>query len=344
MKPRRILQIGYGAFGETHLRAWRQSGVDISLTVADPRPEALAAARLTDPAVAVTADYCNALAACDAADIVTPSDTHHRIAGDAIDGGKPVLIEKPIVVTLVQANDLAVRAARSGTLVRGGYYFRYHPKSAALRQAIRTGRLGRLRFLSARFAGLKRTRTDSGALLNDAVHFLDLFVWLLGQAPHSLYAVTRDHFSRGFEDFALLILHFADGVVAQLETGYVQPGSWPDAVVPGAITSKEIAVSGSEGTIEIDYAAETIVHRAVRHIRRGDSWQPEFRTSPPFECPAADPISVLATELREFVAAIDAKSGNGEDGLDGGVTVARLLEAAASSAATGNVVRLRGAS
>jgi len=343
-KPRRILQIGYGSFGETHLRAWQQSGLDVDLTVAEPRSEARAAARMVAPGIATIADYRQALAASDAVDIVTPSDTHHDIAAAAIDAAKPALIEKPIVVTLAQARDLAKRAARTGTLVRGGFYFRYHPKSAALRQAIREGLLGKLRFISARFAGLKRTRADSGALLNDAVHFLDLLVWLLGQIPHSIYAVTRDHFGRGLEDFALLVLHFGDGVVAQLETGYVQPGRWPDAVVPGAITSKEIAVSGSEGSIEIDYAAETIVHRAVAHVRRTDTWQPEFRTVPPLEVPAADPIDVVAAEFREFIAAIDAQSGNGEDGLDGGVTLARLLEAAARSAATGNVVRLDSAS
>jgi predicted dehydrogenase len=272
-------------------------------------------------------------------DIVTPSDTHHAIAALALDAGKPLLIEKPIVTSLQHARDLADRAQRAAVVVRGGYYFRYHPKTIALRTLLHQGALGELRVLSGKFAGIKRTRADSGALLNDAVHFLDLFVWLLGAPPISLHAVTRDHFGRGAEDFALLTLQFASGAVAQVESGYIQPGRWPDAVVPGAITSKEIAVSGSEGTVEIDYAGETMSHRAVRHERKGDVWQPVFGDAKPIVAAAATPLEVVTAELAAFLAAIDSGDKSG-DALDGGVTMARLLEAAALSAARNVVVKL----
>jgi predicted dehydrogenase len=336
---RRILQIGFGAFGQTHLRAWQALGLADRLTIADPRAEARAAAKAIAPQIKDVADYRDALGECDAVGIVTPSDTHHTIAAGVLDAGKPVLIEKPIVASLAQARDLAARAAKAAVVVRGGYYFRYHPKTVALRTMVRDGALGDLRFLSGKFAGLKRSRADSGALLNDAVHFLDLFVWLLGQAPRSIHAVTRDHFGRGMEDFALLTLQFEGGAVAQIETGYIQPGRWPDAVVPGAITSKEIAVSGSKGTVEIDYAGESITHRAVRHERNGDSWQPVFADTAPLVAAAATPVEVVTGELAAFLAAIDRRD-KGSDALDGGVTMARLLEAAARSAANNVVGKL----
>jgi len=336
---RRILQIGYGAFGETHLRAWQALGLADRLTIADPRAEARAAAKAIAPQIKAVADYRDAIDVCDAVTIATPSNTHHAIATQVLGAGKPVLIEKPIVTSLAQAQDLAARAKKAGVVVRGGYYFRYHLKTAALRQLLRDGALGELRFLSGKFAGIKRTRADSGALLNDAVHFLDLFVWLAGQAPVSLYAVTRDHFGRGAEDFALLTLQFADGTVAQIETGTIQPGRWPDAVVPGAITSKEIAVSGSKGTVEIDYAGETMNHRAVRHERKGEIWEPVFADTKPLAANAATPVEVVAAEFAAFLAAIDSADKTG-DALDGGVTIARLLEAAAQSAAGNVVVKL----
>lgn len=337
---RRILQIGYGAFGETHLRAWQALGLSSSLVLADPRPQARAAALAIAGDIEPVADFAPTLARCDAVDIVTPSDTHHAIAAAALDAGKAVLIEKPMVANPAQARDLAARALRKGCVVRGGYFFRYHPKTVALRRLLADGALGRLRILTGRFAGLKRTRADSGALLNDAVHFIDLFTWLIGQQPASLYAVTRDHFGRGLEDFALVVLHFPGGAVAHIETGYIQPGRWPDAVVPGAVTSKEIAISGGAGVAEIDYAGETMTYRAAAHVEREGTWLPQLSPPQSIDAPAATPLAVVTSELADFLKAIDSGEKSGDDGLDGGVAMAQILEAAARSAATGQAVGL----
>lgn len=337
---RRILQVGYGAFGETHLRAWQALGLTPGLIVADPRPDARQRAQACGDGIEAISDYRAALAQCDAVDIVAPSDAHHAIAAAALDARKPVLIEKPMVGTAAQARDLAARAASGGCIVRGGYYFRYHPKTAALRRLMAEGALGVPRVLTGRFAGLKRTRADSGALLNDAVHFLDLFTWLIDEPPSSLYAVTRDHFGRGLEDFALVVLQFAGGTVAHIETGYIQPGRWPDAVVPDAVTSKEIAISGSAGIVEIDYAGETMSYRAARHIARDGTWLPQLAPSQPVPAPAATPLEVVTAELNDFLKAIDSGGKSGDDGLDGGVMMAQILEAASRSAASGQAVAL----
>src|SRR5690606_28442270 len=143
--------------------------------------------------------------------------------------GKPVFVEKPVVATLAQARDLADRTAANQ--VMAGYYFRFHPKSLELRRQIAQGDLGTLRLLSGRFAGFKRSRRDAGVLHNDAVHFLDLFCWLVGALPDLVFAVARDHFGRGLDDMALIVMQWDGGPVAQIEAGYVQPGRWPDAVV-----------------------------------------------------------------------------------------------------------------
>lgn len=227
-----------------------------------------------------------------------------------------------------------------------GYYFRFHPKSLELRRQIAAGALGQLRLLNGRFAGFKRTRTDSGALHNDAVHFLDLFCWLVDSLPDRAFAVTRDHFGRGLDDMALIVLEWRDGPVAQIEAGYVQPGRWPDAVVQGAITSKEIAVSGAAGAIEIDFAAETYVEHRVAHENRGGVWTPRFAASPAHHTVAsADAVGVLAAELSDFLRRIesgDQRAGFTADGLDGGLAMALLLEAIETSAREHRVVTLQG--
>lgn len=339
----RILQIGHGAFGATHLDAWSRSGRIGSLIVAEPDPAARALAARHKLAPLVTQDFLPALADVDAVTIVSPTDTHYGLASAVLAAGKPVLIEKPVAATLDEALDLAAKARAARVVVRGGYYFRHHPKTKLLADLIEAGKLGKLRVLQGRFAGFKRTRADAGALLNDAVHFIDLFAWLLGGAlPRSVHATTRDHFGRGREDFVFLTLNYRDGPVVLIEAGCVQPGRWPDAVVPGALTSKEIAVSGSLGGIEIDYAGEFVRFHSVEHVRDGTIWRPNFAApaDPAPTAPAADPVAVVAAELAAFLDAVADHAIDPYDGIDGSVAVARILEAAQISASRDQVVTL----
>ncbi|MGE0154351.1 MAG: Gfo/Idh/MocA family protein [Reyranellaceae bacterium] len=341
-----ILQIGFGAFGATHLRAWQALGLAGRVIVADPVPQARQAAASLVPACRQVADYRDALPGCLAVDIVAPTDAHAALACAALAAGKPVFIEKPVVSSAAQARAVLKQACAAGQPVMAGYYFRFHPKSAELQRQIAAGDLGNLRLLSGRFMGFKRSRADAGVLHNDAVHFLDLFCWLVGSLPERIFAVARDHFGRGLDDLALIVLEWRDGPVAQVEAGYVQPGKWPDAVVPGAITSKEIAVSGSRGAIEIDYAAESYVQHRVTHENRDGAWTPRFAGPAAHRnVAAADAVSVLTAELSAFLRRMETKqqpAGFAADGLDGGLNMALLLEAIETSSRDKRVVSLQG--
>ncbi|BBK31717.1 putative dehydrogenase [Stella humosa] len=336
----RILQVGYGAFGATHLDAWSGLLPAAAITVADPRPDARAAAAARLPGITTVADWRPALADADAVDILTPTDSHHAIAGAAIDRGRHVFVEKPVTTDAEEARDLLRRAGAAAVVVQAGLYFRFHPKARAARRLVGEGAVGRLRFLQGKFAGFKRARGDSGALLNDAVHFIDLFGWLAGERPATVHAVTRDHFGRGFEDLALVTLTYPSGIVAHVATGYVQPGRWPDTVVPGAITSKEIQVSGSEGAIEVDFAAETMVHHRVRHELSDGLWRPVYGRSGPMDVPAADPVAVVRAELSHFLHCIATGAAPDAGLAECGVDLALVLDAARRSAAEGAVIRI----
>ena len=341
----RILQIGYGAFGRTHARAWQALGRAENLVVADPDLAAHARLAADLPEARAVADYSKALGQCCAVDILTPTDTHCRIALEALKAGRPVFVEKPVVVSCGEARALRDAARQAGQPVMGGNYFRFHPKTIELRERIQAGDLGELRLLTGRFAGYKRARSDSGVLHNDAVHFLDLFCWLVGRLPDTVHALTRDQFDRGMPDTALLALEWQNGPLAQIECGYIQPGRWPDAVVPGALTSKEIAVSGSTGAVEIDFAAETYVCHKVEHERAAGLWTPRFvAPAASRNVPAADAEAVLTAELFDFLRRIvgDAAptSDYEADGLDGALNMARLIEALEASTREKRVVRL----
>lgn len=334
MEQPRLLLIGCGAFGRVHLAALQRLGAAAMAFDADR-----ATAAATGLPVAESLE--SGLAACDAAIVATPVPTHVPVATAVLRAGCDLFLEKPATETAAEAEALARLAEATGRIAQVGLYFRFHPKAMALRRMVADGTFGRLHYLAARFSGLKRARGDSGALLNDAVHFADLLPWIAGQAPQRVFATLSDPLGRGREDLAVIQMDFGSGLTALIEAGCVLPGRWPDAVVPGAETRKEVVVAGHDALAEVDFAAETFALRRGSHAPGAHgAWLPQHAAREDTGIAAADPVEVVAAELAAFIDAVRSRRAP-EAGLrEGAVAPARILDAARLSAAQGRVVAL----
>jgi predicted dehydrogenase len=334
---RAVLQVGFGGFGATHLDAWRRLKAD--LWIADPDPDARARAAASLPAGRVVADYREALDHVDLVDIVAPTPQHVALCIAAIDAGKDVFVEKPLTLQVDEAQKLAGVVAGSDRILQVGYYFRHHPLAQYAKDRVARGDLGRLRYLSGNFCGFKRARGDIGVTANDAVHFLDLFNWLMGSAPADVFSVHRDHFGRGLDDFSLSLLTWPDKTVAKLEASYIQPGRQPDTVMPNALTTKTVEICGSEGALEIDFQAERLTWHRVRHERQDDGlWHPVFGDALVPKLEPRGAVEVLASQFTEFLDHVEQRTTPEANVRRCGVDMAMLLEAIAESARTNRPV------
>ncbi|BDG75275.1 Gfo/Idh/MocA family protein [Roseomonas fluvialis] len=330
----RLLLLGCGAFGRVHVAALRSLGV--APTVFDPD---VAAARATGCTVADSIEA--GIAVSDAVIIATPVPTHVPLATAVLRAGRDLFLEKPATETAAESAALAALAEREGRIAQVGLYFRFHPKAQALRRMVAAGEFGALHHLAARFSGVKRARGDSGALLNDAVHFADLLPWIAGETPARVFATLSDPLGRGREDLAVIQLIFPSGLTALIEAGCVLPGRWPDAVVPGAETRKEVIVAGRAALAEVDFAAETFALRRGSHeAAPNGAWLPRHATREECAIPAADPVQVVAAELAAFLEAVRSRRGPEANLRDGALAPARILDAARRSAAEARVVSL----
>ncbi|MBP0464107.1 Gfo/Idh/MocA family oxidoreductase [Roseomonas sp. PWR1] len=337
----RILLLGCGAFGRVHLRALARLGAAAEVRAFDP-DAAMRGAVASEFADLRFAESVEAgLAWCDAAIIATPVPTHAALAEAVLRADRHLFLEKPAVETAREAEALARLAGTRGRIAQVGLYFRFHPKALALRALVAEGAFGPLHYLAARFSGLKRARGDSGALLNDAVHFADLLPWIAGAPVTQVFAQLADPLGRGREDLALVQLRFADGAIGLIEAGCVLPGRWPDAVVPGAETRKEVIVAGRDALAEVDFAAETFALRRGRHAPGpGGAWLPGHAARDASEPPAADPVAVVAAELAAFIDAVATRRAPEAGLASGAVAPARILDAARRSAQEGRMVEL----
>jgi predicted dehydrogenase len=118
----------------------------------------------------------------------------------------------------------------------------------------------------------------------------------------------------------------------------VLPGAWPDAVVPGAETRKEVLLAGSAAMAELDFAQEELrLRRGCHQPGPGGAWFPAHAPREIPALPAADPVQVVAAELRHFLA-----GGEGPDLVEGGIRPLAILDAARRSAQEGRVVEVAG--
>ena len=319
----KLLLVGLGRWGEKHLRVLTELGVE--LWVADLAEErrafALRAGLAPDH---VMSDVRTALAHVDAVDLVTPADTHLALAGECLEAGKDCFIEKPLAFTLAEGQALAAAQQRTGRIVQVGHVFRFHPVTELLRERLAAGEIGPVRYCTGRFAGFKRPRTDVGVTMTDAIHYFDLFAYLLGRRPSAVTATLRDYLGRGMDDCSFTTVEFG-GVPAFIEAGYFAPGTY-----------RECVIVGERATISGDFGASEVRIHANRHVMGPAGWQaPEG----PVQIMKAAGLEPLRRELELFLDAVSRRARPAVD-VHAGVLALQTVEAAQRSSMLGRRVEL----
>ncbi|HEX2861837.1 MAG TPA: Gfo/Idh/MocA family oxidoreductase [Lacunisphaera sp.] len=187
----------------------------------------------------------------DAVCITTPSGLHGAHAIAALEAGKHVLCEKPLEITTRRIDEMMAAARRHQRILAGVFQFRFGRGAQLLKRAIEAGRFGRLSLCSAyvkwwRAPDYYRASTwrgtaaldGGGALINQAIHAIDLLQWLAGR-PTRVHAATRTRAHPiEVEDTAAAVLEFEHGALGVVEAA--------TSCYPGQ--QLRIEISGEHGT------------------------------------------------------------------------------------------------
>jgi predicted dehydrogenase len=228
--------------------------MDIDRAKAVGLGEDLDADLVTDTAEELAADE-----RIDALVVSTSEPNHTGPALAAIATGKPVLIEKPLALTLEDADEIIAAAQESGSEVRVGYSMRYLQKYSVGWDNVASGKIGHVvgltgRVYSSRAQGLTiLNRSEHATPVVDIVTYLvDVAGWYLApQVPVEVVSrghgtVFREH---GFDvdDVAWSMIRFSEGTVVDLGVCYMLPQSFPTTG-----QSIRFEVFGTEGALMID--------------------------------------------------------------------------------------------
>jgi len=341
--------VGCGMIARFHARALAEvPNTRLVALVSRSTDRARAMAEELRLACDVSIDLASVLARRDVQVVIvcTPSGAHREPAVAAANAGKHVVVEKPLEINLERCDAVIEACQRNGVQLCTIFPSRFADANIALKNAVEAGRFGRLTLGETTCkwwrpqsyydeGGWKGTRAldGGGALINQAIHNVDLLLWVMGPVKEITgVTATLAHERIEVEDTAVAALRFASGALGViLATTSVYPG-FP----------KTIAVHGDRGSVVVEqedvlrweFAAETEEDRAIR-----DRFSQKVGASGGSSNPAAISHVYHARQLADFVRTLETGSRPLVDGREGRKAVEVIL-GIYESAATGRRVSL----
>lgn len=289
----RYALIGCGRISTNHILAAKNNHLEIA-AVCDIRPEAmenvLAKHGLEqDTSIARYTDYIKMLDEVKPTlvSIATESGIHGQIALACIDRGIHVIIEKPMAMSMAEADEIIRRSREKHVKVAACHQNRFNVAVQKTRAALEAGRFGRLSHGSVHVRW-NRNRgyytqapwrgtwaQDGGCLMNQCIHGVDLLRWMLGDEVEEVYGVTRQQFHDYLEaeDVGMAVLKFKNGAIGTIEgTTNVYPKNLEETLYLFGETGTVKIGGTSTNNIDVwDFADETEADAANKNLKEATS-------------------------------------------------------------------------
>src|SRR5258707_671822 len=244
MRAMRIGIVGTGTMAEVHATAWHTVGAELTgCTSLSPTQAEIFSQRHN---IRSFGDYADLLNNVDIVDICTPTATHKPLVLTAAKAGKHVICEKPIALTVEDAQAM-IEACRQVRFFIG-MVLRFFPQYRAAKQLVAAGRIGKpgvLRLKRVSYVPQKpeawyfNDALSGGMVVDLMIHDFDYARWLAGEVER-VYAL-KTHAGGGAAQYVQAILRLKSGAIALIDGGWAYP--------PGVFRTG-LDLSGTDGLIE----------------------------------------------------------------------------------------------
>jgi predicted dehydrogenase len=261
--------------------------------------------------------------------IATPVSTHYPIAKACLEGGKHVLIEKPLAASIAEAEDLNRIAKAKDLVLFAGHTFIYNAAVQKMKDLVESGELGETFYVSSIRVNLGLFQEDINVIWDLAPHDISILNYIFGRDPVTVSTFARSYIRPGIEDVAFITLQYPKGVVAHIHVSWLDPCKIRRTTLVG---SKKMLVYDDTSTLE-----------KIRVYDKGVTIQPHYDTFGEFQLayrfgdiivPKINDVEPLKMECLHFIECIrngTVPKTNGEAGL----SVVKVVERACESAKLG---------
>lgn len=258
--------IGAGGIGSLRAHSCAQISQVEKLAICDTNPKRLKGLSNNLQAHLITESYEEAIrdTNIDAVIISTDEESHYAPAKLAVELGKPVLIEKPFVLNLDEADSILKSAEKQNSQVFVGYTQRFRKRYLLAKESVVAGHLGDIvmamgKIYVTRAVGeaVAKRSSNTTPSINTLTYMVDLVLWYMeGKKPIEVYARSASKVFEPYnrDDFQWMIVTFDDGSVATLGTSWLPPHHWP-----AYTATMEIDLQGTGGALNIDDSHRDVV-------------------------------------------------------------------------------------
>ena len=325
-----VAVIGGGGWGKNHVRNFAEIQSCRLKTICDLNEKVLAAHKAAYKTVEVTKDAAQVFRdrEIDAVVIATDAPSHHKLAGQALDAGKHVFVEKPMTLSPADAEDLVRRAEAGKRILMVGHLLEYHPCVLQLKDMVDKGQLGALRYMYCQRLNLGVVRKDENAWWSLAPHDVSIILFILEAEPMTVTAQGQAYLQKGVDDVVFAQLKFADGRMAHIHVSWFDPHKVRKVTLVGAdkmATFDDMDASEKIRVYDkgVNFSGSVVGYDQAISIRTGDIWIPKT--------PGGEPLRI---ECLHFLECIEKGKTPRSDGRDG-LRVVRVLDAATRSLRAG---------
>jgi predicted dehydrogenase len=358
--------VGLGV-GRAHVDAYWSLPESTLVAVCDEKPERLARVTSQYP-VAAYASFAELLGddRVEVVSVATPHPSHARLAVEAMERGRHVIVEKPMTVDLEEADAMIECSKRTGRRLGVIFQRRFWPAARRVKQAIEDGKLGRpvsgecelswwrTNEYYARDPWRGRWSTEGGGVLcNQGIHALDMFQWFLGEVE-TVWArwANLSHPYIEVDDNAVAAVVFRSGALGVIRMTTSSRLSRTRLTVHGSNGASVSVREEPEGAVGYNDlwtipGEESIGEESLReHVERGEyiyrglvdqEHAPTWPTG--YEYKRAAEPSFHARQLQDFLRSIASGERPLVDGEEGRKSL-ELMLAIYESSRTGQPVRL----
>lgn len=319
----KVAVIGCGHWGKNLVRNFAELGALDAIS--DPNSEL--AAQFSSQFNVSALDFDAILKSdCDGVVIAAPAPLHAPLSEKAFAAGKHVYVEKPLAMTLDEADAMIEAAGKARRHLMVGHLLQYHPVFARLRDMVKQGELGEIKHVYSNRLSLGKIRSEEDVVWSFAPHDISMILSLAGQGVKTVRCEASDILQSGISDTASLHLSFENGLKGHVFCSWLHPYKEQKLVVIG---DKAMAVF--DDTMDWDQKLAVYHHVIDMSETPPVPQKSEVRYE---KIPRGEPLKV---ECQYFLDLIAGQADPLTDGAEGR-RVLQVLAAASESIESGETI------
>ena len=316
MSDVKICVVGAGRWGKNHIKNLLEIGIEIGIVEKNLQkknnikrffPNAVYFNSIEDTFKENFGGYI----------IATPPHTHYRLAEKILLNGKPVLVEKPLVLSIEEGEKLLSIVKNTHGKLIVGHLLLFHPAVIKMKELIDNGKIGDVQYLYSNRLNLGIVRKEENVFWSFAPHDISLFQFFSNSFPNEINTSGGAFLQNDIFDTTITYLKYPNGIQGHIYVSWLHP-----------FKEHRLVIIGSKGTLHFEDSSETkplLFYEKV--IRDNKELFLENKSPRLIEYDSGSP---LKNELKYFVEIIEGKpicKANIQEGLD----VIKILEIATKS-------------